>query len=228
MKVQGCGEKYYLTFINHFIELYADPNGFNYFFVAVSPPTRVPRFFYNFTTSDSLRDEVFKPLFNAAHSDDYNFLRALTSAGCILLDLVYYPTTQSNLNEVLKVREFKEAVVRNVIDNISNLVRHCCQGEIYLIKLYGTKSKNYQNIEDTMKQIDKELKKRFSDVCVKEIPDFFSRRYEEEHKNKIRRCLEELEIYDELCYRIKDELSKLEKQAKNQNPIFYDTRFSEK
>lgn len=103
MKVEVCevcGEKFYLDFINHFIQLYAPPAGFDCFFIAVSPPLDIPKYFYNFTYRDSLRN-CFKRVFNASRPNHYDFLRAFTSAGCILIDLVYYPTCQQDLNRIL-------------------------------------------------------------------------------------------------------------------------------
>lgn len=65
--------------------------------------------------------------------------------------------------------------------------------------------KPLKNIKDTMKQIDKELKKIFSNVNDTEISDFFPPRRRYDH-NKIKKKLEELGIYDELYNKIKENL----------------------
>ncbi len=200
------GFNIYEYYINKFVEKCKPSGKFRLVFLAISPPlSKVEcedydnvycyyKYFYNYRCRDGLRDKVFARVFLGAKlGEDYKerreLLCKLTRCGIILLDLVYFPTTQSILSRMLmgnegEGRSLEEAIISYTVNNILELRSH----DTHVIILYNKKDNRIRlmKILDKIKeQIEPHVKQ------VHEIQDFFTGKYSEKHVEKIREKVKE-------------------------------------
>ncbi len=200
------GFNIYEYFINKFIDTCNPKETFKLIFLAISPPLPKTeckdkdntyhkrsyddvycyyKYFYNYRCDDSLRDYVFAQVFlEAKLNGDYKvkesreFLCKLTRCGIVLLDLAYFPTTQSMLNRILAEEESEEggmekAIVSYTVNNILELGSH----DTHVIILYN--KDNRMRLVEVLNKIKEQIKPHVKQIH--EIQDFFSRRYSKEH-----------------------------------------------
>ncbi len=214
------GFNIYEYYINKFINKCSPEGKFKLIFLAISPPISrmnrkskdnklcVHKYFYNPYCRDQLRDYVFARVFLrkslGRDTQQKDFLCKLTKCGVILLDLVYFPTNQEIISELISqesgdANTIRRAIVAYTVNNIKQLV----STEAYIIILYNKHDKT----EELVKTID-EIKRRIAEHVkhvkrVLEISDFFPRnkRYNKEHVRKIqKKIIEEIgpKVYEEI------------------------------
>ncbi len=132
------GFNIYEYYINKFINKCNPEKKFKLIFLAISPPLLKDckdldchKYFYNPKYRDQLRDCVFAKTFLHKNLEENfhqreEFLCKLTRCGVILLDLVYFPTTQKALDKMISKRDIdganiEEHIINTTLNNIKQL-----------------------------------------------------------------------------------------------------------